>query len=264
LSILARPGLALVIALAISLLARRVRSLSVSGAVMATVIGTLALVAGWRWAVLLVIYFVSASALSRIGARKKEQRTASVVAKSGERDALQVLANGGVFGVAAALVIVLPDHPLRWLTLGVGALGASASDTWATEIGTLRGGTPRSILGFERVPVGMSGGVTLVGTIAAVLGAACIAVAAFALFGSSRVATGAFLGGVLGSSVDSLLGATLQQRRWCDHCKRLTERLVHDCGTDTRAVGGLARLNNDAVNVISGLVGGLVALALTG
>ncbi len=263
-SILARLAVGAAIALAISLLARRARSLDTGGAAVATVAGTLALLAGWRWGVLLVVYFASASALSRFGAARKDARTSSVIEKGGARDAWQVLANGGVFALAAALAVAVPQYEQRWLALGVAALAASASDTWATEIGTLYGGTPRSILGWSPVPVGMSGGVTGVGALAAIAGAAFIALVSLALGWSARVAMASVIGGIAGSTLDSLLGATLQQRRWCDRCNRATERVVHDCGTPTRPIGGLAAMNNDSVNLLCGLAGGLIALVITG
>jgi uncharacterized protein (TIGR00297 family) len=264
LSILARVVIAAGIAVAISLLARRARSLDAGGAAVAAVTGTVALLAGWRWGVLLVVYFASASALSRFGSARKEARTSSVIEKGGARDALQVLSNGGVFALAAALVVALPQYEHRWLALGIAALAASASDTWATEIGTLYGGAPRSILDWSRVPVGMSGGVTAIGVLAAIAGALFIALVSLALGWPARVALASFIGGVAGSTLDSLLGATLQQRRWCDRCNRATERAVHDCGTQTRLVGGVAAMNNDSVNLLCGIAGGLVALAITG
>ena len=263
LSILARIATSLAIALAISLVARRARSLNDSGTVAATVVGTLALLAGWRWGLLLLLYFASSSALSRIGAATKEQRTAGVIEKGGTRDALQVFANGGVFALAAALAAFFP-HDDHWLALGAGALAASASDTWATEIGTLLGGKPRSILGFGPIPVGMSGGVTIAGTIAALTGTLFVAVATALLSWPVRVAIAAAIGGIAGSTLDTVLGASLQGRRWCDTCDCASERDIHNCGAPTRRAGGIAWLTNDAVNLTCGLMGGLVALAITG
>jgi len=262
--VLARLAIAILVSIAISLAARRARVLSVGGTIAATIVGTLALLAGWKWSVLLLIYFASASILSRIGAAEKGLRTAGVIEKGGERDATQVAANGAVFAIAAALALVVPEHGAWWEALGAGALAASASDTWATEIGTLIGGTTRSIFGFFRVPPGMSGGVTLAGTIAAIAGAAFIALLAGVLGWPTRVALSVFLGGIAGSTIDSLLGAALQTRRWCDHCARETERLIHDCGTATRHSRGLAWLSNDAVNFVCGAAGGLLALSITG
>jgi len=263
-SILTRLAVATAVALSIALLARRARALSVDGAAAATIIGALALLAGWKWALLLIFYFASSSALSRFGVDRKNTRTQSIIEKGGERDAMQVLANGAVFAVAAGLAVVAPEYPTRWLALGVGALAESASDTWATEIGTLYGGTPRSILTFAPIAPGMSGGITVAGTIAALAGAVFVASVASALGWPIRVAIASFVGGVAGSTLDSVLGATLQVRNRCDRCDCATERVIHDCGATSRPVGGISWLGNDTVNLICGAVGGLLALAFTG
>ncbi|HXT48742.1 MAG TPA: DUF92 domain-containing protein [Gemmatimonadaceae bacterium] len=261
---LVRIASALVVSLAIALLARRSASLSSSGAIAATVVGTLALVAGWSWGILLVAYFVSSSILSRYRDREKQRLNAAIVEKGGARDALQVLANGGAFAAAALLVVAEPGHAMRWQALGAGVLATSASDTWATEIGTLLGGAPRSILRWEPMPRGMSGGVTLAGTLAACAGAGFVALVVTIISWPPRVALGAFAGGFVGSTIDSLLGATLQTRRWCDACHATTERAVHDCGLATRHAGGIPGFGNDAVNFVSVLVGGLLSLLLIG
>src|SRR3990172_4797681 len=113
-------------------------ALSASGAVAAALLGALSVTAGWSWAILLVAYFATSTALSRFRGGEKERRTAGRLEKGGRRDAVQVLANGGAFAVAAAAFLWYPDPALQ--ALGAGALAASASDTWATEIGTLARG----------------------------------------------------------------------------------------------------------------------------
>src|SRR2546423_8707588 len=85
----------------VAALARALRSLSNSGAIAAAVCGSLAVAAGWDWGLLLIAYFTSSTLLSRFRADAKQQRTAGRVAKGGARDAVQVLANGGVFALAA-------------------------------------------------------------------------------------------------------------------------------------------------------------------
>jgi uncharacterized protein (TIGR00297 family) len=220
--------------------------------------------AGWKWDLLLILFFTSSSALSRLGVDRKSARTRSIVEKGGERDAMQVVANGAVFAVAAGMAVVAPEHPTSWVALGVGALAESASDTWATEIGTLFGGMPRSISSFAPIAPGMSGGVTMAGTVAALGGAAFVAGVAAGLGWPMRVAIASFFGGVVGSTLDSVLGATLQLRRRCDRCDCATERAIHDCGARSRKVGGISWLGNDTVNLICSAVGGLLALAITG
>src|ERR1035437_6899216 len=142
---LERAAAGTVAATAIALVARPLGSLSPSGAVATTVVGSASAAAGWNWGALLIVYFVAAMLLSRLGRAEKERLTGGVVAKGGARDATQVIANGGVF---AASVLLGPFGPGPFgVTMGIAALGAlaaSSADTWATEIGTLYGGTPRS------------------------------------------------------------------------------------------------------------------------
>ena len=245
------------LSLVIALVARRARSLSTSGAAAAVVIGTLAVAAGWSWGVLLILYFASSTLLSKIGKAEKERRTASVVEKGGERDAWQVLANGVVFAIAAVGALASPSR--LWLALGAGALAASASDTWATEIGTLYGGTPRSILTFRPIAPGTSGGVSIAGIVASVAGAAFVAI--IATFGGAAALPVA-IGGIAGSLLDSLVGATIQSRRWCDTCRLETERRTHSCGAPTRPLRGATLVDNDVVNFVSALGGGLLATQL--
>jgi len=252
-------GLALAAVIAIA--ARRARSLTTSGAIAAMVIGTLAVAAGWSWGTLLIVYFATSTALSHLGKASKERWTASIVVKSGARDGTQVLANGAIFAAAALAAAIGPD--VRWIALGAGSLAASAADTWATEIGTLYGGSPRSILTWRSVPVGTSGGVSAIGTLAAVAGAVFVALVASALGGTWIVARNVVVGGIAGAVLDSLAGATVQARRWCDACERETERTVHDCGARTRRVRGTAWMDNDMVNFLSNAAGGLIAAILT-
>jgi uncharacterized protein (TIGR00297 family) len=259
---LERAAAGLLVAAAIAWVARRAGSLSPSGAVAATVVGTAAAAAGWRWGALLVLYFVTSTLLSRLGSAEKARRTSGVVEKGGSRDAIQVLANGGIFALCAMLAPVATSPVAATLTIAaLGALAASTSDTWATEIGTLVGGRPRSLLTLQRVPHGTSGAVSLAGTLAMITGALFLAAAARALSLTSAVVA-VTVAGITGAVADSMLGATLQERRWCDRCAQSTERRVHDCGADTRLAGGQPGLDNDAVNLVSTLIGAAAAALL--
>jgi uncharacterized protein (TIGR00297 family) len=234
------------------------RSLTASGALAALCIGTVAVAAGWGWGLLLILYFVLSTALSRFNRAEKAARTDGIIEKGGARDAAQVFANGGIFLLMAIAFLVAPSPLWQWGALG--ALTASASDTWATEIGTLYGGEPRLLTRRTYVRSGTSGGITKAGTLGALLGAAVIALLGRFLGWPAAAAITALLAGVLGMFTDSYLGATLQERRWCDHCQAPTERLTHDCGHPTRHIGGLPWLRNDAVNVAATLVGALIGM----
>jgi uncharacterized protein (TIGR00297 family) len=252
-----RAAAGALVAAAIAIAAWRAGSLSRSGAAAAFFVGPIAIAADWSWGALLVLYFVSSSLLSRVGAALKAQRSGSVVEKAGARDATQVLANGAVFALAALLQLLHPS--LLWLAAGAGALASSAADTWGTEIGMLSKLSPRMITTWRTVPTGTSGGVSAMGLVATVAGALFISVAAWLVHRNVHVALAVSLGGLAGALVDSVSGALWQSRRYCAQCQRATERLVHDCGTRTERTGGIAWLNNDGVNAACTLVGSLAA-----
>lgn len=253
--------------------ARRAGSLTGSGQWAAFLVGTVATAAGWRWAILLIAYFVASSALTRLGHAQKAERTASTLPGARARSAAQVLANGGLFAVSVLAGSLSGDVSaqstatrLAWEVAGLGALAAAAADTWATEIGTLWGGTPRLLLNGRAVPPGVSGGVTLAGSGASMVAAALIALAAMWILPGAEsrggVVRAVFLGGVAGSLFDSLLGATLQSKRWCERCRTWTERRVHTCQYRTQHARGLRWMTNDTVNFLATAGGALVALLL--
>jgi len=239
----------------------------------AALVGAVTLAAGWAWAVLLVGWFIASTALTELGRARKRARSLSVLGDERGRGAKQVLANGGLFALAALAQTMTGDA--RWGVAALGALAAATADTWATEVGLLLGGAPRALLTGRVVEPGTSGGMTLAGTAACVVGALAIATIGARWLQlappetlRSPGATAALIAaitaaGVLGALVDSIIGATLQARRRCVACEAWTEREVHSCGGPTRHAGGIRFITNDAVNLIATLTGAIVAPLLS-
>jgi uncharacterized membrane protein len=96
-------------------------------------------------------------------------------------------------------------------------------------------------------------------------------VASLAIAGSAQIEAdnrlsqtiGCAIGGVAGSLADSLLGAVVQEQRWCERCGVRTELPVHACGHQTRHVSGAPAVNNDVVNFVGVMTGGLTAAAVS-
>lgn len=239
------------------------QSLSRSGVVGALLVGTLTFgLGGWFWGLLLGIFFISSSLLSHFKEGEKQQ-AAEKFEKGHRRDFGQAMANGG-FGALIALGNALIPSP-AWYYLFVGVMATVTADTWATELGTLSKEPPRLITTGQPVEVGTSGGVSLLGTAVSMVGGLIIGLAA-GLLGRRKplwqlALIGAF-SGLAGSLFDSLLGATVQQIYYCDQCQKDTERKLHRCGQETRPVRGYAWLNNDVVNLLASVVGGLTAVIL--
>jgi len=248
-----------VVAAAVALIAYLARTLTLTGALAATIVGGAAMIGGVRWVVMLLFFFVTSSALSLWRARERNRLVGSLLEKGGRRDAWQVLANGGVFAVAA-LASTSADT-LTWHAVGIGAIATSTTDTWSTEVGTVLGGTPIDILSGRQVPPGTSGGITIAGTATAVAAAILAAmVASMVVWNTPAFAI--VIGGLVGSLTDSLLGSTVQERRWCPSCDVATERRTHSCGTTTVHRGGIRGCDNDIVNLLSTIAGAVVTWTL--
>jgi uncharacterized protein (TIGR00297 family) len=244
-------------ATAVAVAAYRTHSLDAGGAVAAVVVGTASYGAlAIPGAAVLLGFFVSSVALSRIGRARKRVLLIDV-GKTGPRDASQVFANGGVAAICALLALFV-DH--RYALAFAGAFAAATADTWGTEIGTLVRAAPRSILTLRPMAAGLSGGVTAIGSLAELAGA--IAIGAVALLVRPDAFVPVACAGIAGALVDSVLGASVQSLRWCPNCKRPTEREPHACGANTRPLRGLNWFGNDTVNFSATLVGAATAFAL--
>jgi uncharacterized protein (TIGR00297 family) len=247
--------LAPLLALALASAARRRHALSSSGAAGATAVGTAIFGAGGlRAAALLVLFFGSSTALSRRGG------TASGAVAGPERTLAQVLANGGLPAAFAMCARVRPSP--RLVAAYAGALAAANADTWATEVGALSPTAPRLITSGRRVPCGVSGAVTPLGTLASLAGALVIGAGHAALSRQPAAALRLGVAGLAGALADSVLGATLQAVYVCQGCGQRTEDRRHAHGTAVPAltlVRGVPLVTNDTVNLCASLVGALIA-----
>lgn len=243
--------------------------LSRSGALAAFLLGFLVFgFGGISWTVVLLTFFLSSSLLSKAFHGKK-RKLDEMYSKGSNRDAGQVLANGGVAGSMVLLHILFPDSSLPWVGF-CAAFAAANADTWATELGVLSRTPPRLLTSGKAVPMGTSGGVTGIGTLAAASGALLIAVISLLFLESDNLNWIIFslvvlAAGVLGSLVDSWLGATLQAIYWCPSCGKETEQHpLHRCGGTTTRLRGLTWMNNDWVNAFCTLsasaIGVLIAV----
>ncbi|MBT2293038.1 DUF92 domain-containing protein [Paenibacillus albidus] len=244
------------------------RSLSLSGMLAAIAMGTIYFGAGNAfWFGILLMFFITSSLLSKLRHDNKAELE-KTYAKTGRRDAGQVFANGGL---GMLLVLLYAIYPLElWIFGFIGVMATVTSDTWATEIGTLSRKPPRSVLTGKVLQAGASGGVSLPGTLAAAGGGLLIGVSSWLLMALSGMSGHALwllslaglLGGLAGAFADSILGATVQRMNRCAVCGREVEGEQH-CGKPAVYGRGWHWMSNDAVNAVSSILGGGVALLVS-
>jgi uncharacterized protein (TIGR00297 family) len=242
-------------------------SLSMSGWAGAILTGTLTFgFGGWTWGLTLIAFFISSSALSRFRQAYKQRVTGEKFAKGGRRDLMQTLANGGA-GAALALAYGLAGEPRALLVIFCGVMATVTADTWATELGVLNPRPPRLITSGRTVEPGTSGGVSAYGLAASAAGALLIGAIATLLARLERgewlplLPLAAGLGGLAGSLADSLLGATVQAL-YRTPAGAETERRADRSGHAYAPERGWPWMDNDMVNFLSSLAGGVVALLI--
>lgn len=135
---------------------------------------------------------------------------------------------------------------LLFITLG--HYGCCLGDTFASELGILTPGGPWLITTGKKVQRGVNGAVSLGGTLASAVGGASVGLVMALGMGCGY---GEFLAwgataGLVGSVVDSVLGATMQETR-------VDEKGIVVNDHSGKVIHGRDTLSNGQVNLLSGL-----------
>jgi uncharacterized protein (TIGR00297 family) len=251
------------LAILVAFIGWRMKALSSSGAWAAIISGGLIFgLGGIPWAALLLTFFVSSSALSKAFSQRKRSMDEKF-SKGSQRDWQQVLANGGLGVLLVLLHFLFPEKDWIWIAY-IGAMAAVNADTWSTEVGVLSRTPPRLITTGELVERGTSGGITPLGSLAAFLGGLLVSLVAALMTPKIHLLLfilGGSLGGMAGSLVDSVIGASVQGIYFCPSCKKETERHpLHSCGIKTNPVRGWRWVNNEVVNFTCSCAGAIAAI----
>ena len=239
-----------ILSIGIFSIAKKFQSLSLSGALSGFLIGILIFGSGgWMLISPLVFFFISSSLLSF---SKKKQPS--------KRNAMQILANGGVPAFFALCYFFFSNE---YFLLGfIGALAASTSDTWATEIGFLSQKRPYLIFTSKQVNKGVSGSISLIGTIGSIAGSMSIGLISFYIFDFDlMLAIQVSFVGFLGSFIDTLLGRFAQSKFLCKICDKETED-GYQCCSKTILWSGFKWMDNNTVNFLSSLSSGVIIILI--
>lgn len=245
------------------------QSLDASGAVAATVVGGAILGSSLRCGAALLAFFFASSKLTRYAEEEKDND--EEFKAGGQRNWQQVLCNAFVPAVLALLLArltggkdVILNSAARSSTRLMGAVlgyfACCCGDTWSSELGQLSKQQPRLITTGRVVRAGTNGGVTALGLGASAAGGCfigavfwAVGIVAPSLWPTGWKAAAAqwqivplgLVLGLVGSLIDSLLGATVQYTGLVRGklTSRYSEGAVH--------VSGIALLSNNGVNLVS-------------
>ena len=224
----------------LSLLAAYKQWLTVSGAVAACWVALLLYITGGFKAFIAPgIFLISGSLLSKLNKQQKE--------KEG-RNAKQVFANG-IVGILFMIFYSIAQQDI-YLIAAIISFCISMSDSSSSEMGVYLKGNTYDILSFKKMPIGVSGGISLQGTLAGLAGALLLSFAAFYTYHLSfTIFLWITVAGFTGMLADSVLGSWLQIKY-----KTTDEMLSDDAEHGAIKIKGFTWCNNDMVNICSNIL----------
>nr|MDO8080690.1 DUF92 domain-containing protein [Candidatus Freyarchaeota archaeon] len=266
----------------------KLHAVDFSGFLAGLVVGLAVWIFGnWAWFLVILVFFLVSATFTKFKYERK-RRLGAAQEKGGARAWTNVIANGGL----AAFLAVMEGVCLFFSPIGhydiffagfIGVVATAAADTLATEVGLLNPHPPRLITNLKKkVVAGTSGGVSPLGELAIIMGGLITGGAAFLMQHFNLLGIGLFpwldilnfglplgakliiiaLGaGFIGSTADSLIGATVQALYKCPVCGKITEHEIH-CGEVTVHLRGYKAIDNNIVNFVSTAIGAISAFAI--
>lgn len=257
----------LLLSFLVSFVSFKKKALSTSGFIAGIFMGTLVYFFG---GIIIFVSMFSAFASSSVLSKFKKDRKRHlelIHEKSDTRDHIQIIVNC-ITGLIFSILYYFYNQ-VEFLVISATSFAVLNSDTWASEIGVLSKKSPISILTGKKIEKGMSGGVSLLGTISSLLGAMFVALS----FSLTWVVIYKYdnnliyyflvctLFGFLGSLIDSLFGLLLQAQYFSEELNIFTEKSVSN-GKANKLVRGFRIFNNDMVNLTSSITSCLIAMII--
>lgn len=214
------------------------------------------------WTVFLV-YVLPFFIISIAGLMKRKKGKTSQGRKT-----RQVLINGAPALLGFLLFKIYADE--AFFLLGAAALCSCFSDSCASDFGYFSNQTPYDFIKRKKVAKGLSGGITLLGSVACVLGAAVVAAISLINRPLSFVPLFVFAGGILGCFFDTVLGSLFQALYRYPIPKDPDESGANEYGYSETPVPyknavlikGSKWVNNDLVNLFSSVIASTSVFAI--
>jgi uncharacterized protein (TIGR00297 family) len=186
--------------------------LTVAASVMGGVIGLLVFMAtGFAGLIMMVTFFVLGT-LSTSWKLSVKQSLGLAETGKGRRVAAQVIANAGVAGLLALLIIIFPKDINLFIVMIAASFASATADTLSSELGNVYGRKFYNVITFKKDTRGENGVVSLEGTIIGIIGSAVIAFIYALAYNFDLNFLWIIVAGTIGNLTDSILGATLERK----------------------------------------------------
>ena len=221
--------------------------LSITGTTAALLLASLIVIsASIEYLIPIGLFFVIGSLTSKLHPKAKD---------ASGRNAFQVFANGLMATLCLVAAAVTKNELLFWAYFA--SVAISLADTISSDIGLYFKHKTYDIWGFTPMQPGLSGGISVVGTLAGLASAILFAAVIMKIFGLTIMITIMIASaGIAGMIIDSLIGSLWQAKYL--HQRVLTE----EKNPGELPVKGKYWLNNDGVNLISNLIGTLLFMVV--
>ncbi len=209
---------AFLVALALGTVSFALRLVSKKGYIAGIFAGTLIYAfTDWRGFLILAVFFIVGSALTKFGYRQKEKLGLAQEDK-GARGSKHVIANV-TLPMILALVYFLSGFELVFAVAFAAALATALSDTSGSEFGQLYGKKAFMITTFRKVPRGTDGAISREGTLASFVAPFIIVVAAFFSKFVYLIVPALIIGvaAFIGSTAESYMNALIKNKAEADN-----------------------------------------------
>ncbi len=189
--------------------------------------------------------------------KKKESKIKKE--KSG-RTFFQILINGGLGTIFVILYGIFKNKNL--LLISIISVSGCFIDSVSSDVGTLSKGEPYDLLKRKKVQKGLSGGISLLGTISSLLCSFLISFIVYIVLNFQILDLIIISIVIFGQTIiDSLFGSIIQAKYKCNKCGKYSESELC-CGESCKKVSGIHWVNNNVVNAFSSIVTTFIALII--
>lgn len=168
------------------------------------------------------------------------------------RKFLQILINGGLGTLFIILYGIFKSTNL--LIISIISVSGCFIDSVSSDVGTLSKGKTYDILKRKKIEKGISGGISILGTVSSFLCTVLISLTLYVVLNLNIYDLIIITCLIFGQTIiDSLIGSSIQVKYKCIKCGKINEK-GKCCNEISKKISGISWINNNMVNLMSSII----------